>query len=99
MIKDELKGKVSVKNFFEYAADLKEFKDLSQAGGSRANYNKEINRLKEFSCASLPMSSIDTTFLRKYESSERSRGMGQNTLNTTFLNGFALLLRMRTKKV
>ncbi len=84
MIKDELKGKVSGKNFFEYAADLKVYKDLSQVTGSRTNYNKEINRLKSFAGSQLALSSIDATFLRKYESAERSRGMGQNTLNTTF---------------
>jgi site-specific recombinase XerD len=84
IIKDELKGGTSGRNFFEYAEELRRYKDGSNVKGSRINYQKEINRLKEFAGSYLAISSIDATTLRKYEQYERGRKMSQNTINTTF---------------
>lgn len=84
MIKDELKGTVEGKNFYTYVEDLKKDKDLAQVKGSRKNYTKEIKRMQNFTGSYLSISSIDVTFLRKYEAHERRRTMSQNTINTTF---------------
>jgi site-specific recombinase XerD len=45
---------------------------------------KEINRLETYAGKNLLLSDITSTFLRKYESHERRRGMSQNTINLTF---------------
>lgn len=44
---------------------------------------KELNRLKEYA-GNIGLSDITVSFLRKYEQFERSRGMSNNTVNTTF---------------
>lgn len=48
------------------------------------NEPKEINRIEAFAGASVLLSDITSTFLRKYEAHERARGMSQNTINLTF---------------
>lgn len=45
---------------------------------------KEIRRLTAYAGESIMMSEINVTFLRRYEQHERSRGMANNTINTTF---------------
>lgn len=45
---------------------------------------KEINRVKEFAGRDVALSDIDVSFLRRFEKHERSRGMANNTVNTTF---------------
>lgn len=68
-----LKRAVTDRSFESFALDLRDTR------GDR----KEINRLLEF-WPNLQLSEIDPQFLRKYEQHERSRGMKQNTINTTF---------------
>lgn len=46
--------------------------------------NKEINRLEEFAGKGFRVGEVTVTFLRKYDTHEKKRGMGQNTRNTTF---------------
>ncbi|MEI8111131.1 MAG: site-specific integrase [Chitinophagia bacterium] len=45
---------------------------------------KELNRLSDFAGSSILLSDITVSFLRRYEQHERSRGMANNTINTTF---------------
>lgn len=68
-----LKRKDTDRSFEKYALELRNNR------GDR----KEINRLLEFH-PGLQVTDIDATFLRKYEQFERKRGMGQNTINTSF---------------
>jgi site-specific recombinase XerD len=64
------KGK-SAQAFDEFARDVR-------------NDAKEINRIIAFAKRGLQITDVDVTFLRKYETNERGRGMSQNTINTTF---------------
>jgi integrase len=47
-------------------------------------HHTEIERLKNYAGDGLMLSDIDVTFLRKYETHERNRGMSQNTINQSF---------------
>lgn len=65
-----LKGDVQDKNFFKFAHEIR----LDQ---------KELNRLINFAGSALMLSDITVQFLRKFTERERSRGMANNTINTT----------------
>ena len=59
------------KNFYEYAKEVR-YDDT------------EINRIKAYAGDRLMLNDINVQFLRKFEQHERSRGLMQNTLNSTF---------------
>lgn len=69
-----LKFKTTV-SFSEFAKDVK--------GDTRPN-RKEIKRIVTFNSGDPAIADIDTNFLRRFEKSERARGMSPNTINTTF---------------
>lgn len=60
-----------------FAVFAREVKGLTIANA------KELNRLYKFA-GNITLSEINVSFLRRYEQRERSRGMSNNTVNTTF---------------
>lgn len=59
----------------------------------------ELNRLKNYAGDQLLLSDVTVEFLRKFEAFERSRGMMQNTINTTFKYLLRIITQARKEKL
>lgn len=86
---EDIQGKKPIHSFEVFAKEVK--------GNTIAN-KKEIGRVKAFA-GNVLLSEINVNFLRRYEQSERARGMSNNTVNTTFKWLRRILTQARQERV